>query len=155
MNLSIDEFHEQNIASLTFDDSEFLSCAENDDEEDTPIQKRIKSETDPFLLDYIPVVSSSSDSEQELECTRVLNSSSPINWSPQRIRCDRVQDLDSVLEDLHKTHPEFGKPEEGRVYEMDAILEAVHNPSQTQSYARRPKKRHDYKLANSKGFSDK
>ena len=151
MNLSIDEYHEYNNASLTFDDSEFLSCAE----EETPIQKRNKkSETDPFILDYISVVSSSSESESDLECTRLLQSS-PIDWSPQKIHCDKVQNLNSVLEDIHENHIEFQKIEEGRVHHMDRILEAVHDPSQAHTYARRTKKRHDYSIANKKGFSDK
>ena len=151
MNLSIDVYHEENNASLTFDDSEFLSCAE---EEDTPVQKRSKSETDPFFIDYIPVLSSS-ESEPELECTRILNTSSPINWSPQKVKCDKVQNLNSVLDVIHETHQELHKPEEGKVYNMDSILEAVHNPCQAHTMTRRTKKKHDYKKANYKGFSEK
>ena len=150
MNLSIDVYHEENNASLTFDDSEFLSCAE---EEDTPVQKRTKSDTDPFLLDYIPILSSS-ESEPDLECTRVLQSSSPINWSPQKVKCDKVQNLNSVLDMLHETHQELKEPVVGKVYDMEPILEAVHNPCQAHSMTRRTKKKHDYKKANYKGFSE-
>ncbi len=151
MNLSIDEYHENNKDSLTFDDSEFLSCTE----EETPTQKpKKKSETDPYLLDYISVVSSS-ESESEFDCTKLLQSSSPISWSPQKIQCDKVQNLESVLENIHENHVEFQKIEQGRVYPMETVLEAVHNPSQAHTHARRTKKRHDYNIANKKGFSEK
>lgn len=151
MNLSIDEYHENNKDALTFDDSEFLSCTE----EETPTQKpKKRSETDPYLLDYISVVTSS-ESESEFDCTKLLQSSSPISWSPQKIQCDKVQNLESVLENIHENHVEFQKIEQGRVYPMETVLEAVHNPSQAHTHARRTKKRHDYNIANKKGFSEK
>ena len=132
----MDDYYFHNIESLTFDDSEFVSFNESS----TLIEgaNRSKSETDPNFIDKIPVFDSS-DSEIEGEKTqfdRLLESSSPILWSPQKIQCDKVQNLDQALLDLHQNCPELQKPEEGRVYQMDEILEAVNHPNQPRVSAR-------------------
>ena len=151
MNLSIDDYFKENADSLTFDDTEFLSFNETGAISKTTF--RSKSETDPNLLEKIPVVEESdSDIEFNENLEQTMITSSPIKWSPQKIKCDKVQNLDKVLESLNKNSPALQKPEEGRVYDMDEILSDIENHCEIRVSSRRTR-RHDYKQANSKGFS--
>ena len=149
MNLSLDDYFKENLDSLTFDDTEFLSFNETG-----AIQKtfRSQSETDPNLLEKIQIVEDSdSDIEFNENLEQTMITSSPIKWSPQRIECDKVQNLDIILEDVNKNSPALQKPEEGRVYDMNEILSDIENHCELRVSSRRTE-RHDYKKANSKGF---
>ena len=149
------------MESLTFEDSEFMTPNV------TGTIPKFRSETDPNLIDYIPVIdnSDSDSSTNEVFFDKILRCSSPIQWSPQRIECNKSQNLEKYLEELQQIHPQINKVEKGRVYEMDTIIAGIqsHTPEpeqaqvQSQEQARvstRLRKRHDYKQANKKGFSD-
>jgi len=156
-NISLDDYYQDNIDSLTFDD-EFMTP------NNTDITFKANSETDPNMIDKIPVVDTSDEDSDfnEVFLQSVLHCSSPIQWSPQRIDCNKSQNLDQALQEMQQIHPQINKVVENRVCEVDTILAGIQSqistpdPEREQAQALKPrlKKRHDYKKVNKKGFSD-
>ena len=90
-NISLDDYFQDNVESLTFDDSEFMTP------NNTKGLFHLNSETDPNLIDKIPVIDTSeSDTENDVFLQSVLHCSSPIQWSPQRINCNENQNLETA-----------------------------------------------------------
>ena len=104
---------------------------------------------------------SDSDSDSnEVFLQSVLHCSSPIQWSPQRIDCNKNQDLEQNLQEMQQIHPQINRIVPNRVYEVDTILAGIQSQlptqkpdlEQAQALTPRLKKRHDYKKVNKKGF---
>ena len=154
-NITLDDYHQDNMDSLTFDD-DFMTpnITEN--------TFKAYSETDPNMIDKIPVVDTSdSDSDSnEVFLQSVLHCSSPIQWSPQRIDCNKNQNLETNLQEMQQIHPQINRIEPNRVYNVDTILAGIQSQlptpepelEQAQALTPRLKKRHDYKKVNKKGF---
>ena len=83
----------------------------------TPVRSNLKSATDPYLLDTIPVLSSSESSLEEDELSgfdREINWDNDIPLGPVRLESR----LDKILEECSELQP----IQEGRVYDMQPIL---------------------------------
>lgn len=93
-----------------------------------------------------------------------MHCSSPIQWSPQSIDCNKRQNLEQNLQEIQEIHPQINKIVPNRVYEMDTILAGIQSQAPTQELVLeqaqaqipkpRKKKRYDYKKVNEKGFGD-
>ena len=152
-NISLDDYFQENVESLTFDDSEFMTP------NNTKGLFHLNSETDPNIIDKIPVIDTSeSDTENDVFLQSVLHCSSPIQWSPQRINCNENQNLEQHLQHMQQIHPQINTVVQNRVQDMETILAGIEShaplPKQAQAPKTRLKKRYDYKKVNKQGFSD-
>ena len=146
---------------LEYDNYEFYSF-----EEETNFaskNSRLQSDTHGDILDAVDDAIEFTDAQDDFE--EYLTSSTPISWSPRRdaedilrsinqnfnqihpqtpqeVRCDAVQNVDQVLAQM----PQLQRIEEGKVYNMEPILEAIQqNDDRSERYSMRKVERHDYK----------
>ena len=117
--------HSPNDQSATFMYNQDVSTVEDFDihferfqsHASTPKKQQHVSETDPLVVDRIPVVSTSSESSLGLPDGRLFPDDDEVTALPE----GQVQ-LSQALEDIHANHPELAEPLQGRVYNMDQIL---------------------------------
>ena len=122
----------------------------------TPIRDNLLSATDPYLIDTIPVLTSSeSELEEDVNFDDFNEAFSgdihaEINMEPRN--------LEQVLSDIHQDHPELHQIEPNKVYNMEQILNNIdqelqsnQQPTQQSQRPRRNLPLCDYKKLHTRG----
>ena len=161
----VDDFIEikADTLELEYDNYEFYSF-----EEPTvfsPKGHRLKSTTENNILDDSQRISTPLSDYEEAD--EYLASSTPTPFSPvreneqlQRLQCDHLQhvypqdpsqvvnDAVQYLDQAFAQMPQLQRIEQGRVYNMEPILDALEDenePARSSQYGLRNVERHDYK----------
>ena len=89
--------------------------------------RRLKSDTNDAWLDQV-TIEDASDTDSDEQFDQAL-ASTPIPWSPREIQCDRPQNLDQALREIHENMPQLQRIEPGQVHNMTHILDSLHENS--------------------------
>ena len=180
----IESIDNVSLASLEYDNSEmFLSMTDHDlsaaavmaEDDVTTVDdfllhfelhrpprstptKNVKSETDPLMLDKIPVMTESDSSLEGIQESSFQEPADNVFYDLP----SHPMHVSQALQELHDHCPELSAPQEGRVYNMSQVLSNIdrHTSAQDDNSVSdqvqcRPKrtvnKRVDYRLLNLRG----
>ena len=122
----------------------------------TPVRSFLKSETDPLCIDRIPVLSSSESSIEfnfdEIPSTIQETQQQPKEHVQLVLELDRVVNVQTMLDTVHRASPALQPIQPGRVYNLEPILADVQTQQEAEARPLRTRRKHDYKRLNSDGF---